>query len=276
MQKFTRALTREIEIAGERLAVTLDKDGVTVRPVGSRRPPHHVGWPAVVCAVTGALPTADEPTEQELADALAALKAGARSAVPAAGKAPGPAAGHAAVAPTPLPLSAAAGDVPSLLARLDDWLAKHRPRYHAGLLPGAGAGDLDALAQVIGKPLPQELRQWLGWHNGQHDEMIGSFYEAFNLMSAAQIAAAWQDRSAGPIAGWDSSWIPLLDDYQDDLIVLDPAEPGCAAREVWRGRDEHPVVAPTLAAWLGRFVADVEAGRYHEDRERGEFRRVGK
>ena len=36
MQKFTRALTREIEIAGERFVVTLDAAGLAIRPVGSR------------------------------------------------------------------------------------------------------------------------------------------------------------------------------------------------------------------------------------------------
>jgi cell wall assembly regulator SMI1 len=248
MQKFTRALTREVEVGGERLAVTLDAGGVTVRPVGSRRPPHHLGWPAVVSAATG---------QPDLAEALAALKRGAGGRPDAA----------------PL-MSPPPGDLAPLLARLDDWLAKHRDRYHEALLAGALPEELDALAKALGQPLPAALRQWLGWHNGQHIDLIGGFYEAFNLMSAEQIAAAWQDRAARAEPGWDRAWIPLLDDYQDDLIVLDPAQPGCAVREVWRGRADHPVVAPSLAAWLEHFVADVEAGRYLEDPERGEFRRV--
>ena len=43
MQKFTRSLTREIEIGGERVGITLDANGVTLKPVGSRRPPHTRG-----------------------------------------------------------------------------------------------------------------------------------------------------------------------------------------------------------------------------------------
>lgn len=248
MQKFTRALKREIEIDGERLAITLDAEGVTIRPVGSRRPPHYMAWPAVVRAATG---------QTDLGEAVEALKGG-------------PTAKPTVAALVSLP----APDVSPLLARLDAWLAKHRERYHEALLPGAAPEDLDALSKAVGQPLPTVLRQWLGWHNGQHVDLIGAFYESFNLMSAEQVAAAWQDRAARHEPGWDRAWIPLLDDYQDDLIVLDPTQPGCAVREVWRGRADHPIVAPSLGAWLERFVADVEAGLYHEDPERGEFRRV--
>ena len=65
MQKFTRALTREIEVGGERLAVTLSEQGLSVRPVGSRRPPHTMSWATWVCTCTheveGQEPTTERP-----------------------------------------------------------------------------------------------------------------------------------------------------------------------------------------------------------------------
>src|SRR5262249_55873474 len=263
--KFTRALTREIEIGGERLAVTLDAGGVTVRPVGSRRPPHTLGWPAVVCAIAGRPAAGPAPPPPEVPAPPAAPPHGA----PKAPHEPPPRPPEASEKP-PEP----AAGLPALLARLDEWLARHRPRYFEGLEPGATNAEIEGLAQALGRPVPDELRQWVGWHNGQSEEIIGAFYEAFNLMSAAQVAAAWQERGTTAEPGWDKGWIPLLDDYQGDLIVLDPSQPGCAVREVWRGRSEHPVVAPTLAAWVEAFLADVEAGRYHEDPERGEFHKA--
>jgi cell wall assembly regulator SMI1 len=272
MQKFTRALTREIEIGGERLAVTLDAGGVTIRPVGSRRPPHTLGWPAVVCASVGRPAAGPTPGPDEVAAALAALHKGAAKAP----EAPPPKEPEASAKPpeaSPKPAEPAAG-LPALLARLDGWLARHRPRYYEGLEPGATPAEIEGLAQALGRPVPDELRQWLGWHNGQSEEVIGAFYEAFNLMSAAQVAAAWQERGTTAEPGWDKGWIPLLDDYQGDLIVLDPSQPGCAVREVWRGLSDHPVVASTLVAWVEAFLADVEAGRYHEDPERGEFHKA--
>jgi len=36
VQKFTRPITREVEIGSERLAFTFGEQGIAVRPVGSR------------------------------------------------------------------------------------------------------------------------------------------------------------------------------------------------------------------------------------------------
>ncbi|MFO0881427.1 MAG: SMI1/KNR4 family protein [Gemmataceae bacterium] len=258
MQKFTRPLTREIELGGERLAVTVAEDGVTIRPVGSRRTPPHFSWEALLCAMMGHLPAGATPTLDEVEQALHLLRGGS-------------AAKHADSPPASSLRSTGPAEIPALLVRLDVWLSRHRDGYHEALLPGATEEDLDSLGQVLGRKVPPELRLWLSWHNGQHEDLLGAFYEAFNLMSAAQIAAAWQDRCARHEPDWDSAWIPFLDDHQDNLLVLDPGEPGCAVREIWRGQEEHSIVAPTLRAWLERFVTEVEAGRFAEDTERGEF-----
>ena len=162
-----------------------------------------------------------------------------------------------------------------LLARLDAWLAQNREGYHAGLAKGATAKALAALGKTIGRPVPPELETWLTWHDGQGQEIIGAFHEAFQLMSAEQIAAEWKERHASKEPGWYDGWIPLLDDYQGDLVVLDPSSPGCAVREIWRGAKTQPIVALSLAEWLAEFVGDVEAGLYEEDEERGEFQRMG-
>ena len=162
-----------------------------------------------------------------------------------------------------------------LLARLEAWLAENRPRYHDNLRSGATPQALAALAKTIGRPVPPELAVWLTWHDGQGEEMAGWFYEAFGLMSAEQIGAAWKERHGSKEPGWQDGWIPLLDDYQGDLVVLDPSSPGCAVRELWRGAKNQPIVALSLAEWLAEFVGDVEAGLYEEDDERGEFQRMG-
>src|SRR5262245_44181347 len=106
MQKFTRTLTREIEVSGERLAVTLSEQGLSIRPVGSRRPPLALDWAAVLAAARG---------------------------------------GQAAQKP--------GDDLAALLTRLDAWLKRHRPRYAAGLLPGANDAELEKLATALGRPL---------------------------------------------------------------------------------------------------------------------------
>src|ERR1700720_3706111 len=85
MQKFTRNLTREIEVGGERLAVTFSAEGLSVRPVGSRKPPTTLSWAGCLCACVGLAPSAAEPSGDEVSQALAQLKGDRkRAAAPAA------------------------------------------------------------------------------------------------------------------------------------------------------------------------------------------------
>jgi len=282
MQKFTRALTREIEVAGERLAVTLDETGVTVRPVGSRRPPHSLSWGACVCALAGQFASEDPPPEAELAAALKAIKAGApKESAPSAPAAPAhpgapvpPAQEKAPVGSTPPAPASAENSVPALLARVDRWLAAHRQRFHRGLLPGAADADLAALQAALGGPVPGELADLLRWHGGQSPDVVGAFESGWNLMSAAEIVAAKKELDAKPPAGWRSGWVPFLDDDGGSYLVLDTTLPGNPVRGAWQGNPDHEVVAPTLAAWLQDFVTALEGGKYHEDPERGSFHRA--
>ena len=95
MQKFTRALTREIEVGGERLAVTLSEEGLSVRVVGTRKTPYSMTWAACLCALTQG--REHPPSEEEMAATVKALRAGVKEpAAPAKAEEPGHAAPHAA------------------------------------------------------------------------------------------------------------------------------------------------------------------------------------
>ena len=77
MQKFTRPLTREIEVAGERLALTLHDQGLSVRPVGSRKPPWEFAWATVLHQLIGSGTAAGpQPTAEQMAATLGLLKKG--------------------------------------------------------------------------------------------------------------------------------------------------------------------------------------------------------
>jgi len=76
VQKFTRALTREIEVGGERLAVTLSEEGMSFRVVGSRKPPHEMTWAACLVACTQGH---EQPlSHDQLETAVKALRAGGK------------------------------------------------------------------------------------------------------------------------------------------------------------------------------------------------------
>lgn len=74
MQKFTRSLTREVEIGGERLAVTFSAEGLELRPVGSRRPPLTVSWGGLLCAAVDQSSPEAQPQASAVAEALHRLK----------------------------------------------------------------------------------------------------------------------------------------------------------------------------------------------------------
>ena len=266
MQKFTRPLTREIELAGERLALTLDDQGIAVRPVGSRKPPVEISWAAVVGRL--ARMAHEEVPTDEIAAGLEALKAGGaarpkqQAPAPAAESPPAEGKGD----------SERVQDYTGLLARLDRWLADHRPRYLHDLQPGANAAELDALQKELGIPLPAGLRTLLHWHNGQRGNSVGSLENRWRMMSAADIGRAKKELDArAATTGWQKSWLPFLDDNGGDYLSLDTSQSGLPVREFWLGKPDTPVAAPSLAAWLESFISAAERGEYVEDPERGDF-----
>jgi cell wall assembly regulator SMI1 len=281
MQKFTRPLTREIEVGGTRLAVTFSAEGMEVRIVGTRRPPLTLSWASVLVA---GMPQhgQPEPTAEEIAAAVKALgsiKAAKEETPPAA---PSTSATTAPTAPQktePAPAaSRPAGAAPTaslsdLLGRLEIWLSQNRPRFHKGLLPGATPEQLDALEKDLGVPLPAELRTLLAWHNGQDPEVVGGLEHSWILSGTNDIRSAKHNLDSSPPPGWNKAWIPFLDNDADSFVCVDTSQPGHPVRECWAGHSEHPVTAPSLTAWFNEFVTAVERGDYYEDPERGRFLR---
>jgi cell wall assembly regulator SMI1 len=279
VQKFTRPITREVELAGERLALTLTEEGIAVRLVGKRAEPRRLSWAAVVAALTGEV---KEPAAEEVAAAVAAIKkppAAKKTAKPAAAADEAKGDGKQPAEETPHPDKAPAADhVRELLERLEGWLAKHRRRFLEGLRPGANEAELHQMEAQLGVPVPAALRTLLAWHNGQGDDFIGRFDGEWLLLGTERIVAAKKELDAGAGgdgegSGWQPAWIPFMDDDAGNYRCLDTSQAGAPVREFWSMEKEHPVVAKSLEAWLEDFVTAVEQGEYHEEPERGVFLR---
>jgi cell wall assembly regulator SMI1 len=270
VQKFTRPITREIELAGERLALTLSEEDVSVRPVGSRSTPRTMSWASFFCCLSG---EQKEPSTQEVGAAVAALKKPPSGKKAAKSNPPAEAAKETAPEQAP-----AAGGLRALLDRLEKWLAKHRPHFLKGLRPGANAAELHQLGAQLSLSVPEDLQTLLAWHNGQTAEFTGRFEENWRLLGTEEMVAAKQDLDAGAAGngqgnGWKPGWIPFLDNDSGDYLVLDTTQAGAPVRGFWLGQAEQPVEAPSLTKWVEAFVTAVEAGQYHEDPEHGTFLR---
>jgi cell wall assembly regulator SMI1 len=164
-------------------------------------------------------------------------------------------------------------ELADLLARVDQWLASHRSRFVKALLPGATPTECAALQSDLGHALPEELRLWLAWHNGQSPDVIGAFESNWCLMSTRQIAEVKKELDAKASANWHAAWVPFLDDDADNYVCIDARQPGFPVRECWRGKSEHAIIAPSLTAWVTDVLGAMERGEYVEDPERGTFYR---
>jgi cell wall assembly regulator SMI1 len=164
--------------------------------------------------------------------------------------------------------------VPSLLARVDRWLAVHRERFHRGLLPGASDAELAELKESLGGSLPDELQDLLRWHSGQSADVPGALEQNWSLMSARKIASSKKELDQQPPPGWRAGLLPILEDGAGSFLVLAVTEPGHPVLAFWKGTPEVNRVAPSLTAWLQEFATALEAGRYHEDPERGTLHRT--
>lgn len=255
MQKFTRPLTREIELGSERISLTFAEDGIKIRLVGSRRPPYEISWARVVCAATG---SSGEPSTAELAAALAAVKKGgaARPDNPSG----------AATSPP----EQAGGELTTLLGRLENWLRQHRPGMTQALRPAATAAELDALQAHVGNTLPASLRTLLAWHNGQKEDRPGGFEQDWRFLSTEQIDKSRRELLETPREA-GAAWLPIFEDGNGDYLFLDTSTTPAPLRAYWAGQAEQPTVAPSLEAWLEDFVRAVENGQYYEEAERGTF-----
>jgi hypothetical protein len=82
VQKFTRPITREVELGDERLAFTFSEKGLGVRPLGSRKPPREISWGAVLVHMLGS-GEGQAPSADQVKTAAESLKGGKSTPKPA-------------------------------------------------------------------------------------------------------------------------------------------------------------------------------------------------
>lgn len=156
----------------------------------------------------------------------------------------------------------------TLLARFDALLRQHRPAYHAALNPPVSATAVAAFELEFEVALPPELRQWLGWHDGQPAQLFDSLVGFYCFSSLADMADTMRINRELLADGdfvrnwWRPTWLPFLTNGGGDDLCLDPegtftGQPGQLI-EHWHDGEARTVLFPTLTSWLAAVVAAYE------------------
>jgi cell wall assembly regulator SMI1 len=163
----------------------------------------------------------------------------------------------------------------NLIARLDRWLASHRPRYYASLLPGAERTAVEAFESQVGLSLPPTYRALLEWRNGQRPNCFEALQFNWGFLSLESVAGA--KHTLDDMLGsdfedpkwWRAGWVPFLDNGGGDLLCMDmTAEDGGVPGQLsqfWHDEEDRSIEYPSIDRWLQVFVESLEAGIWREE-----------
>lgn len=174
---------------------------------------------------------------------------------------------------------AAAPSVTEAWASIEGWLAKNAEHLLARL--PAGASD-EAIARVearLGVALPEPMKE--SWR--RHDGTGGvGLFDHDPLLSLEQVVDRWQTLTdllrAGAFEGlevqasgavracwWSERWVPITSNAAGDglCVDLDATRPEAMGQviQVWSDDDEREAIAPSFAAWLADYAAELRKKR---------------
>lgn len=184
------------------------------------------------------------------------------------------------------------------LHALESWLQTHLPEVVDDLNPGATAAALDDFARALGVRLPDDFMQLYRWHDGQRMAINTGPWYGLGFLPLARVQSEcemWRDvlqeSSPESLADLDrpmqstpprhvrrqyanALWIPFAYDWGGNYlgIDLDPDVAGTPGQVINFGRDEERkiAVAPSLDAFVGWMLAELDAGNFHlEDEDDG-------
>jgi cell wall assembly regulator SMI1 len=174
--------------------------------------------------------------------------------------------------------------------RIEAWLKANASGWKPLRKPATEA-QVAWLEKAIDHQVPADLRQSLLRHNGSEEGLFPfgpDPLDCYGLYSATDIAGAWEMQAellddgdfdpnkrkaqAGIRAQhWNTGWLPIADNGAGDHFCVDlaPAKGGKVGQVIHVGHEgpKRTRLGTSVADWLGRFAADLEAGayRYEED-----------
>jgi cell wall assembly regulator SMI1 len=175
-----------------------------------------------------------------------------------------------------------------LFDRIHVWLAANAPDTLTAFAPGATEDAIRAAEQELGVRLPDDVREAYRIHDGcfanfLHSEewcslegMLSGRGMLKELLDGGAFAPN-RGRPHGPIrAKWyHPSWLPISNSGFGYYFCLDmaPTSRGVVGQVIRFCHDEEGryLQAKGFREWVARFVAGLEAGRYHYDERFGRW-----
>jgi uncharacterized protein (TIGR02996 family) len=166
--------------------------------------------------------------------------------------------------------------------RLENWCRQHHPRLLETLNPGATVGDIATFEEMIGQPLPADVRESFAIHNGE-TERGGGFVMGLHLHPAQLVIESWEswrdfegynEEFRDGMKSWPAGaiqldyanpgWLPLTRDAGGNHMGVDlaPGPAGKVGQVILFGRDEDRkcVLASGWAEFLADFAMFLESG----------------
>ena len=163
------------------------------------------------------------------------------------------------------------------------WLHDHHPGALAGFHPPASSASIAAAEEALGKTLPDDYKQFLALHNGQHEHApwvgLGALLPIEKVVKArtgiygeeVPVPAEMVGRGVRAV-DYSPGWIPITRSARgrDYLCLdLDPAPGGIAGQIIEYVVDggERPLVARSFADLLSLYFEQAQRGEIEFDRE---------
>ena len=80
----------------------------------------------------------------------------------------------------------------TFLAQIESWLADHRPDYFSLLNPPAQDYLFDALRSTVGIVLPESMKRFYQWHDGQQAGTFDPLLHNLTFMTLIEMATTHQ------------------------------------------------------------------------------------
>lgn len=154
--------------------------------------------------------------------------------------------------------------------RLTAWFDENDEYFvEETLNPGVEAEDLESLEELLGRPLPGDLKASLQVYDGCAFDTFHLIDETWALLDAKSMGQFYKSLQT---EGLERSeyYLPIARSGGGDYVLID-LETGELRRQK-RDQENLPLIAASYLEWISAFLTEVESGALEIDEGSGLYR----